>query len=146
MLKIKNFFLDSVGFFIAAGGIILFFIGIFGFDHKMKQLRGGISGTCPGCGQAAFFTLMVNYDYFHFFFLPLIKYHRQYIAVCGGCGAVCQVEESVAKEIAAGQRASFRPGELRLLRRAAPPSGQCPYCGHPNPPGSAYCNRCGQRI
>ena len=59
----------------------MFFVGIFGFDHKMEQLRGGISGFCPRCRSEQYFTLLVGYDYFHFFFLPLIQRDRRRSAV-----------------------------------------------------------------
>ena len=124
----------------------MFFIGVMGLGNRSEQLRGGIAADCSGCGKKVYLTLSVTYEYFHFFFIPVFKFHRQYYAVCSNCGSLFQVEESAAREVLSGRLNKLRPEQLTLLRGKNAASPVCPYCGTRNPAGSSFCNNCGRRL
>lgn len=116
---------------------------IIGTNGKTVSL-GAVSGSCPRCGFHGSLSLCKTYEYFHLFFIPIFRFHVQYIATCPGCASVYLVEQAVGKAIERGERNSLSPADMTLLRGNS--SAVCPRCGAQNPPGSAFCNRCGTSL
>ena len=119
----------------------MFFIGIFGTDSKVVPL-GQISPlVCPVCGATAPMNLCRRYQYFHFFFLPLVKFNSLFLVTCPGCASVFSLDPEKGKEILKGAPATVVPGDLTLMKNNLAP--RCPRCGQPLPKDSSFCNKCG---
>lgn len=118
---------------------------IMGSDAKIKQL-GPVGAVCPGCGGSFTFSLCKSFSYIHLFFIPIFRWHVQYIATCPGCAAVYEVAPEAGKAAEKGRLAALPSSALSLIRGGGRDPGSCPRCGGMNPPGSAFCNRCGTRL
>lgn len=51
----------------------MFFIGVFGINQKMSEIKELPPMMCKSCRQTERFTLMKCYQQFHFFFLPILS-------------------------------------------------------------------------
>lgn len=118
---------------------------IMGSDGKVQQL-GSIPGTCSRCGRQGMFSLCKSYEYIHLFFIPVFRYHVQYIATCPGCASVWAVDPEAGKAAEKGRLDSLPASALTLLRSVDAVPGTCPRCGARNPQGSVFCNQCGERL
>ena len=49
----------------------MFFIGVFGIEHREKIIKEINNLTCKKCLQNVTGKLIKEYDYFHFFFIHL---------------------------------------------------------------------------
>ena len=116
---------------------------ILGTNAKTEPL-GTVACPCPRCGRGTVLSLCKSYQYLHLFFLPIFRFHVQYIATCPGCASVYQVETGAGRAVERGERNSLSPHELTLLRSNNSPL--CPRCGARNPAGSTFCNQCGERL
>ncbi len=119
----------------------MFFIGIMGIGSKAEATAQNPQVICPVCGKESKFHLSHTYDYFHFFFIPLIKYKHRAIATCGNCASAF---EAPYEAVPTAKGVRLDSSQLQLLRRGQP--GQCPHCGKANPSGSIFCNNCGNRL
>lgn len=120
----------------------MFFIGIFGFDGKIKELGSLPNKICPSCGQLTSLHLYKTYSFFHIFFLPVAKWNVKYIAKTNCCEAVFEVENSVGKQFEEGIINDIDEKNLKVLEKGifrkhceeckAAFNGNyefCPYCG-----------------
>ena len=117
---------------------------IMGSDAKLQQL-GPVGAVCPGCGQTLAFSLCKSFCYIHLFFIPVFRYQVRYIATCPGCACLYDVDPEAGRATEKGRLATL-PASALTPRRDSGSVGACPRCGAVNPPGSAYCNRCGSRL
>lgn len=118
---------------------------VMGSDAGIRQI-GSVGAVCPGCGRALAFSLCKSYSYLHLFFIPVFRWHVRYIATCPGCAAVCEVDPEVGKAAEKGRLTTLPASAMTLVRGGGRAAGSCPHCGGINPPGSAFCNRCGGRL
>lgn len=89
-------------------------------------------------------SLCRKYDYFHAFFIPLVKYGAVYWATCPKCASVFSLRKEVGDAIHQGKMIPIEEQDLELVRNNYLPS--CPACGAPQVPGSLFCNRCGAKL
>lgn len=120
----------------------MFFFGVFGVGDKMRELSAA-ELPCPACGRSAQFHISKQFSYFHFFFIPLLRWGGRFFATCPLCASAFEVNPEAGKN-AEKDGTPIRASDLFLLRNNA--VGLCPGCGAHNPPGSAYCNRCGRSL
>ena len=119
----------------------MFFIGIFGMGEKAEPAGQSPQMRCPACGQLHAFAMTRRYEYFHVFFIPLIKFHVRYLLTCPGCASVC---EGMPEEVKAWQRGQTPGFAIRLIRNNDHP--RCPGCGAAVDPSHAYCPHCGHPL
>jgi hypothetical protein len=70
----------------------MFFIGIFGIDHAVRDTGTTHTVVCPACGAWTQLQPQKEYDYFHIFFIPLFRWNICETARADCCGA--QLERS----------------------------------------------------
>lgn len=63
---------------------------LFGYGIKQKHLGAGEMRTCPRCQNTTQWMRMSEYKQFSLFFVPLARWKRQQLEVCGICGAAVQ--------------------------------------------------------
>lgn len=122
----------------------MFFIGIMGIDSTVKPLGEAPAECCPACGRGGRMSLAKGYSYFHFFFIPLFRWNKRYIATCPSCASVLEVNPETGGRLERHEASALYPADLALMRDNS--VGLCPGCGCHNPAGSRYCNRCGKPL
>ncbi|GAQ25561.1 zinc ribbon domain-containing protein [Tepidanaerobacter syntrophicus] len=119
----------------------MFFFGIFGIQQKERTIKEFDNVICPECGKLTRAELWESFTYFHFFFIPIFKWNRQYYIKLRCCGAIFMVDPDYAKELK-------RDGEIDFnrLKKIKIPKNICPNCGSFINPSFAYCPFCGQKL
>lgn len=121
----------------------MFFIGVFGIEEKEEIMREFRLVVCPACGAWGTARLWMRYRYFHFFFLPLVKYRRQYRVEMDCCHVRYCATEEEAQRLAQG-------GELDFSRLTIETEGdglrRCPGCGAQVQRGFRFCPFCGRQL
>ena len=67
---------------------MLFF---FGFGSKQQDLGPGEVRTCPRCGNTTRFARVRQFRQVTVFFVPVARWGRRQLEVCGICGTAVQV-------------------------------------------------------
>ncbi len=105
---------------------------------------GEVGVVCPLCGGTHRMNVARSYSYFHLFFIPLFKFGIQYFATCPGCASVFGLSKQLGDDIRTGAVVQVNSSQLHPMKNNL--DGCCPHCGHRNPTGSGYCNRCGRAL
>ena len=80
----------------------MFFIGIFGIDNKIKEIKNLTNFSCKSCNISNGAKLIKSYTFFHFFFIPLFKWNEEYYVICNGCKSSFSISKEKGKEIERG--------------------------------------------
>lgn len=72
----------------AYGGGVFF---LFGFGSKEKYLGPGAVRTCPNCGNTTPWNRVRMVKQVTVFFLPIARWGRRQLEVCGICGTAVEV-------------------------------------------------------
>jgi len=64
---------------------------LFGFGTKQKDLGPGDVRTCPRCGNTTRWARVRQFTQFTVFFVPIARWGRQQLEVCGICGSAVEV-------------------------------------------------------
>jgi zinc-ribbon family len=59
---------------------------LFGFGSKQQDLGPGQVHTCPRCGNTSQWERVRQFRQFTVFFVPILRWRRQQLEVCGICG------------------------------------------------------------
>lgn len=121
----------------------MFFIGLFGL-HAKVQPAGQINAACRCCHAKGPLQLSRKYQYFHAFFIPLLKFHSQYFATCPHCASIFEVAPSVGEQARRTGTADAAPDQLHLLQDNT--RRFCPGCRAVIEPEDQFCRRCGARL
>ena len=118
----------------------MFFFGIFGIQDKEKNLKEFSNIICS-CGMYSRMQLVERYYYFHFFFIPLFKWGREYYIEARCCGRVFKVPRNYIKEILESDTV-----DLNRLIEVNTPYRKCPHCGEYVDSNYKYCPHCGRKF
>jgi hypothetical protein len=72
----------------AWAGVVFF---LFGYGTKQRELGPGVVRTCSRCGNTSQWTRVRQVEQFTVFFVPVARWGRRQLEVCGICGAAVQV-------------------------------------------------------
>ncbi len=64
---------------------------LFGFGTKQKHLGPGAVRTCPRCSNTTQWARIRQFRQFSLFFVPVARWRRQTLEVCGVCGTAVEV-------------------------------------------------------
>jgi hypothetical protein len=72
----------------AYGGEVFF---LFGFGTKEQDLGPGAVRTCPNCGNTSTWARVRMVKQITVFFVPIARWGRRQVEVCGICGTAVEV-------------------------------------------------------
>lgn len=121
----------------------MFFIGIFGIDRKQKEIGHLPNLSCKSCTHTSI-HLIKQYNCFHFFFIPIFKWHEIYFAECNQCNSLYEIpiEKGKAFEQKQGDISYW---DLKSLKLSSP-SCTCSFCGKDIEEDFVYCPYCGKCV
>ena len=119
------------------------FIGIFGIDSKKKTVMELASVICPNHGMTRA-VLSMSFTFFHFFFIPLFRWNRQYLLELR-CGCVYALTKEQAQDIQAGGAVDFR-GLNRVFSGGKAAYKHCRSCNKNFDTSYRYCPFCGSEL
>ncbi|BES65756.1 zinc ribbon domain-containing protein [Gottschalkiaceae bacterium SANA] len=118
----------------------MFFIGIFGIQDRKKKIAEP-KGACSGCGRESL-ALIQTERIFHFFFLPVFHWNRQYFLACENCEEWIEISSDRAERLLAGDSVGpwDMPGRTNVNDRF------CSDCGYRAGHGDVFCAKCGAKL
>lgn len=64
---------------------------LFGFGSKQQHLGPGETRNCPNCHNTSQWARLREFRQFTVFFVPVARWGRRRLEVCGICGAALEV-------------------------------------------------------
>ena len=64
---------------------------LFGFGSKQQDLGPGAVRACPNCGNTSQWQRLRQFRQVTVFFVPVARWGRQQLEVCGICGTAVEV-------------------------------------------------------
>lgn len=125
----------------------MFFFGIFGIDTKSKEIIDINNITCRYCGSYGAYRLVKKYSFFHFFFIPLIRWGEEYFLISRCCRSIFRISREDGRRLEEGIELNMDGIEMQYLySEENHQSDRCPYCGHDVERSFEYCPHCGRRL
>ena len=91
----------------------MFFIGIFGINTKEEEIKTENSIICPICEAYGRYEIIKRYTYFHFFFIPLWRWNRQYFIKTRCCNRICKLDTEIGIRLERGESISIGKEDLQ---------------------------------
>lgn len=129
----------------------MFFIGIFGIENKDKEIKKLDNISCKRCNKTISGRLIKNYDFFHFFFIPLFKWNEKYYVVCNQCKSVYTIPRDKGKAIEHDDKIEVTYWDLQEINTQYYDNNyynenRCANCGGELSGNFKYCPHCGMKI
>ncbi|HZK24741.1 MAG TPA: zinc ribbon domain-containing protein [Oscillospiraceae bacterium] len=116
---------------------------IFGAASKQEQLDFNQPAVCTQCGRYGNYTVIMEYMYFSLFFIPLIKWHKQYYVKSSCCNSVYTITQELGGRIASGGSTTLTEQDLQLVRDGSRETQKCcAKCGYQTTEDFKYCPKC----
>jgi hypothetical protein len=130
----------------------MFFIGIFGIENKDKEIQILNNLSCKKCNTIVSGRLIKNFDFFHFFFIPLFKWNEKYYVVCDNCRSIFIIPREKGKAIENGDHVEITYWDLQEATNGNYSESHheenvfCRNCGKKVDPSFQFCPHCGAKI
>lgn len=127
----------------------MFFFGIFGVQSKQKEIAAFTKVQCRNCDKEHGGRLIKTYNYFHFFFIPLIKWNERYHVTCNGCNSIYEISKEKGKDIENGADIEITYWDLKPVESEnnyASLNKRCDNCGREIRRDYEYCPYCGKKL
>lgn len=129
----------------------MFFIGIFGIENKDKEIKNLDNISCKRCNKTSSGRLIKNFDFFHFFFIPLFKWNEKYYVVCNECKSLYIIPRDKGKAIEHGEKIEVTYWDLQEINAQYYEhnyynENRCINCGGKLDDNFKYCPHCGVKI
>lgn len=117
---------------------------IFSISSGLKQLGFSQTVICPSCGQFGRMDLFIAYSYFSLFFIPILKWNKQYYLQSQCCQAIFELDKETGKALANGQKTSISENDLLHMTKNG--RKHCASCGTELLESFAFCPICGKKL
>jgi phosphoribosylformylglycinamidine (FGAM) synthase-like amidotransferase family enzyme len=132
----------------------MFFIGIFGIENKDKEIKDLNNFNCKKCNSTVQGKLIKNFDFFHFFFIPLFKWNEKYYVLCNRCKCLYSIPKEKGKAIENGEEINITYWDLQEVysenninfNNSSHDIKICSSCGKQVKRDFRYCPYCGKEI
>ena len=116
---------------------------IFGISQK-EELVKEWTMLCEECGNQAKFRLFVRYSYFSLFFIPLIKWNKEFWVINSCCNDIYSISKDKGQDCMWYDDEVIRFKDLRLMNKKI--QYRCKYCQSKLDRLSRYCPECGREL
>lgn len=129
----------------------MFFIGVFGIENKDKEIKILNNISCKKCNSTITGKLIKNFDFFHFFFIPIFKWNEKYYVVCDQCKSIYIIQKDKGKAIEHGENSEISYWDLQEMHTTDYNNNyykenMCSKCGRKVDSNFKYCPHCGEKI
>lgn len=119
---------------------MFFIIGISTGEKKLGFVQ---TLLCSVCGSYGRYEAFLTYTYFSIFFIPIVKWNKQYYVKSTCCNSVYKIDSGLGKRIATGECTNINDSELHLVKQGMI---RCPKCGFQVGESFKFCPECGQLV
>ncbi len=124
----------------------MFFIGVFGINQKMSEIKELPPMMCKSCRQTERLTLFKCYHQFHFFFIPIFKWNVQYYIQCSSCETVANIPLEKGRLLEAGETLELTLWDQEIVEPSEKRKRYCQACHEIVEGNFIYCPFCGQKL
>ncbi|WP_195262524.1 MULTISPECIES: zinc-ribbon domain-containing protein [unclassified Clostridium] len=128
----------------------MFFIGIFGIENKEKEIKIINNLTCKSCNRLSMARVIKQYEFFHFFFIPIFKWNEKYYVECESCKKIFSISKEKGKMIEKGENIDITYWDLNEVNSTYGYdyniNSVCKSCGKVVDSEYKYCPYCGHEI
>lgn len=126
----------------------MFFICSISQGRKLLDYTKTI--ICSLCGGYGRYQVYMTYSYFSVFFIPVIKWDRQYYVQMSCCNTIYGLNAEKGKLINRRELVEITEQDLTIIepgkRTAEWSQKNCVNCGYETSENFEYCPKCGQRF
>ena len=116
---------------------------IMGVNSKQKKLSYDKVFICDRCGQYGRYEVWMTYMCFSMFFIPLIKWNKQFYVKTTCCGTKYVLDPAIGRIIASGKEVEIRSEHLQKMQgQSYQAQKRCSQCGFLTTEAK-YCPNCG---
>lgn len=121
---------------------------IMGISDGRKDLDFTKTVICSACGSYGRYQVFMTYTYLSLFFIPIIKWNKQYYVQMSCCNTLYQLNSEVGADIAHGINVDIRPEDLSLVETGTKAGirKRCNNCGFETKEDFDFCPKCGERL
>lgn len=129
----------------------MFFIGVFGIDSKEKVIRESKRLYCKSCNDYLVGRVVKRYNFFHFFFIPLIKWSEKYYVMYDNCNHIYGISREKGESIELDENIEITYWDLKEIDQSNNYDNRnfrsiCNNCGEEVDSIYTYCPYCGQKL
>jgi ribosomal protein L40E len=129
----------------------MFFLGVFGIENKDKEIKILENISCKKCNSTVTGRLIKNFNFFHFFFIPIFKWDERYYVICDRCNALYSIEKEKGKAIERGEDINITYWDLQEIKQEYNSDEYfrgniCKKCGREVDTSFKYCPHCGAKL
>lgn len=121
---------------------------IMGMNPHQKQISYNSQLIiCSECGKYGRYEVWMTCMCFTFFFIPLIKWNKQYFVKTTCCETIYELDSAIGKALAKGADIEIRSDHLKKVANghgSYGPEKTCGYCGYKTNEDFQYCPKCGR--
>ncbi len=121
---------------------------IFGISTGEKKLDYNQTILCNKCGQFGRLEIFMTYYCFTLFFIPIIKWGRQYLVKNTCCNKVYSLDKTIGNSIRKGETVIISDRDLSKEYTTTYDDGskKCDSCGNQALSSYSYCPKCGNKL
>lgn len=120
---------------------------IMGINSKQKQFNYDKMFICERCGQYGRYEVFMTYMCFSLFFIPIIKWNKQYYARTTCCRTLYALDSEIGKVIAKGNDVEIKPEHLlKVQGQSYETLKRCSQCGYTTSEKFDFCPKCGKEF
>lgn len=137
--------LAACAFFTDTGQVkIMFFM--MAITQGQKKFDFVQTVICRCCGAYGRFEVFMTFTVLSLFFIPVLRWNRQYFVRMTCCGTIYRLNPEVGKRIARQENVEICEEDLTLVGNRHRENGRCPGCGASVSEQFSYCPYCGMRF
>ncbi|GAA0220610.1 zinc ribbon domain-containing protein [Metaclostridioides mangenotii] len=118
---------------------------IMGVSQNQKKLDYKELNICKCCGKYSNIEVYMTYWYFIFFFIPLIKWNKEYYVKTNCCNKVAKIDNKIGEGIEKGQAISINTVELDFGCDEHSIK-VCSVCGYKTEEDFTFCPKCSNKL
>ena len=124
---------------------------IMGLSQSQKKLNFVQNIVCSRCGKFGRYEVFMTYTYFSLFFIPIIKWNKQFLVKSTCCNTTYTIDTILGKRILKGEPVELKDSDLHQYGSTGTGYNggglnRCPGCGYEILSEYSYCPKCGARL
>ena len=124
---------------------------IMGIDPREKKIPYNELVICSQCGKYGRYEVVMRYMCFSLFFIPLIKWNKQFFVKSSCCGTVYALDPAIGRALMKGVELEIKPEHLQKVSGVGASYGterfaRCSGCGYQTKEDFQYCPKCGKPL
>lgn len=119
---------------------------IMGIDPREKRIPYNELVICSQCGKYGRYEVVMRYMCFSLFFIPLIKWNKQFYVRTNCCGTVYALDPAIGRALMKGVELEIKPEHLQKVTYGQTGNNivkRCTSCGYQTNEEFQYCPKCG---